>query len=272
MGKPVVRAVVLVEAVVVLGLVGWYVWAALGADPGAFVSPWLQNLWAPVVAVVLVATTLPVLVVASVVGGLAGGWGGGQGMADAPVAIGTVTGVARTGLSVNDQPQLAISMDVETPEGHRFAAVAHQIVDITQVAELAPGTVLPVRYRPDRPGVVALDDGADPARAQAAFNAVMVRAGMTTERNLDIAARGVRTQGVVSSVRPTGRLHLGNPEMEVGLGVTRPDGSVFHTSVVKLLPAASVARVQTGQVLTVHYLPEREDEVVFSTPANPGVR
>ncbi|GAA1452029.1 hypothetical protein [Nocardiopsis tropica] len=271
MGRSVVRSVVLVEAVAALGLVGWYAWAGVTAPPDAFVSPWLRNMWAPIGALVMLGTTLPMLGVASALGGLGGGLGRRE-AAGAPVGIGTVTGVARTGLSVNDQPQLAISMDVETPEGHRFSAVAKNVVDITQVAELVPGTVLPVRYLHDRPGVVFLDRGEDPALVQAAYNAVMVRAGLTTERNLDIAARGVRAQGVVSSVRPTGRLLNGNPEMEIGLGVTRPDGSLFHAAVVKVLPASSVVSVQVGRVLTVHYLPEREEELVLQTPANPGVR
>jgi len=271
MVRTVVRSVVLSEALVAAGLVGWYLWAGVSASPDAFVSPWSENVWAPVVALVMMATTLPLLGAASVLGGLGGGLGAKE-MAGAPVAIGTVTGVVRTGVSVNDQPQLAISMDVETPEGRRFTAVAKQVVDITQLADLVPGTVLPVRYLHDRPGVVALDRGDDPALVQAAYNAVMVRAGLTTERNLDIAARGTRAQGVVSSVRPTGHLLDGNPEMEIGLGVTRPDGTVFHTSVVKVLPASSVVSVQVGRVLTVYYLPEREDEVVLQTAANPGAR
>ncbi|WP_306370442.1 hypothetical protein [Nocardiopsis sp. CC223A] len=107
---------------------------------------------------------------------------------------------------------------------------------------------------------------------QAGAVAVMLRAGLTTPRALEIAAHGIAAQGVITEVRPTGNLVDGNPEMDVEVAVTRPDGGVFHTRTVKRLPARLSTSLQAGRVVTVHYIPGREDEITIQTPANPGVR
>ncbi|HWO62755.1 MAG TPA: hypothetical protein VNO31_22260, partial [Umezawaea sp.] len=84
----------------------------------------------------------------------------------APIGMGTVVGVSRTGLSVNDQPQLDIQLDVDTPDGRSFRGTARQIVDLTEMASVQPGAVLPVRYLPD--GRVALATDASQYELQAA--------------------------------------------------------------------------------------------------------
>lgn len=266
--RTVLRLVFVIEVLVGLGLLGGYLWLGVSAPADAFLSPWQTYMGMAIAGVVLLVTSFVPLMIASALSGL----GGGKEMANAPIAVGTVTDRRRTGLSVNDIPQIAITLDVETPEGHRFTAVAKELLDPAEVGRLEPGTTLAVRYRPDRPGVVALDRGGDPAAAQAAFNAVMLRAGLTTPRALEIAAHGIAAQGVITDVRPTGNLVDGNPEMDVEVAVTRPDGGVFHTRTIKRMPARLSTSLQTGRVVTVHYLPGNEDEITLQTPANPGAR
>ncbi|MFL1378213.1 MULTISPECIES: DUF3592 domain-containing protein [unclassified Nocardiopsis] len=265
--KAILRLVFVIEVLIALGLLGGYVWLGLNSPANAFLSPWETYMGMAIAGGVLLMTSFFTLRIVSSLSGL----GGAKAMANAPIAIGTVTDWRRTGLTVNDNPQIAITLDVETPEGYRFTAVAKELLDPAEVGLLESGATLPVRYRPDRPGVVAIDRSGDRAAAQAAFDAVMLRAGLTTPRALEIAAHGIPAQGVITEVRPTGNLVNGNPEMDVEVAVTRPDGSVFHTRTVKRLPARLSTSLQVGRVVTVHYIPGQEDEITIQTAANPGV-
>lgn len=256
-----VRAILLVS---MIGMACWYLVAGLtGEDPGDGTSPWLEHNLVPIIAV---SFLLPMFLIACTP------WrvnSNSRALRDAPIGIGTVTGVRRTGASINDQPQVVISMTVRTADGQRFDSVAKEIVGIDEVAALAPGIVLPVRYRPGNTALVELDKSADKAAAQAVYDEVRVHSGLTTPRLLEITRRGVRATAVVATARATGRLVDGNPELVLTLLVTRPDGTSFETTVDKVITANLVGHVQVGRVLTVHYLPGEEHEVALQLPANP---
>ena len=96
----------------------------------------------------------------------------------------------------------------------------------------------------------------------------MIRKGVTTQEKLDIAAKGVAAQAVVQSLSVPGEIRNGNSRLDLGLVVTRPDGSTFVTRVEKFLPPGSVSQVQVGRVVQVRYLPGNESEVVLALPAN----
>jgi len=186
-----------------------------------------------------------------------------------PIGIGTVVGVRRTGIAVNDRPQLAIGLTVRTADGQTFDSVAKEFIDVSGIAAMVPGTVLPVRYAPGRTDEVAVDRGADPAAVQAVLNQVHIRAGLSSPHLVDIAARGVRANAVVAAARPTGRLVGGNPELVLTLLVNRADGTSFETVVDKVIAANLVGHIQVGRVVTVHYLPGAEHEVALQLPVNP---
>jgi hypothetical protein len=76
---------------------------------------------------------------------------------DAPIAIGTVTGVTRTGRVRKGRPRLDIRLQVDTADGRSWAATARQAVDATELAIVRPGTLVPVRYLTDGRVVLATD-------------------------------------------------------------------------------------------------------------------
>jgi len=68
---------------------------------------------------------------------------------------------------VNNNPRLILMLDVETADGTSFRGIADEDFTITALARLAPGQVLPVRYRPAvMDHYVALARDADPAEVQ----------------------------------------------------------------------------------------------------------
>jgi hypothetical protein len=194
--------------------------------------------------------------------------GNSRALRSAPLGVGTITGVRRTGLAVSDRPQVAIGMTVRTGDGHAFDAVAKEFVDTAEIGSLTPGTVLPVRYLPGR-SVVKLDRGADTTEAQAVLTRVHVHDGLVSPHLLDVIARGVTATAVVGAARATGRLVAGHPELVLTLLVTRPDGTAFEATVDKVVPANLVGHVQVGRVRTVHYLPGAEHDIALQLPANP---
>ncbi|MBN6033651.1 hypothetical protein [Amycolatopsis sp. 195334CR] len=239
-----------------IGLVCTAFWVAgglSGDDEFAWLNGWLAG---------------PILVLASLpfafLRGLSGAFGGvPREFRDAPIGIGTVTGVARTGLSVNDHPELEIQLRVDTPDGRSFPASARQIVDLTDLAAVQPNATLPVRYLPD--GRVALATDAALPELQAALNRVQVAKGWMTPNQLRIAEQGVDARAVVLAMTPTGHTADGRSEVTLGLRITRGDGTTFDLTQEKKLPPSAVGQVQPGMVVRVKYLPHDESEVALVT-------
>jgi hypothetical protein len=177
----------------------------------------------------------------------------------APIGMGTVVGVGRTGLSVNDQPQLDIQLDVDTPDGRTFRGTARQIVDLTEMAAVRPGAVLPVRYLPD--GRIALATDAPQHELQAALDQIQLAKGQITPKQLHIARNGLEAQAVVLAMAPTGEVRQGRSVVQLTLRVTRPDRTMFDVTQEKALPPTAIGHVQPGAVVRVMYLPHDESEV-----------
>ncbi|WP_448810447.1 hypothetical protein [Agromyces bauzanensis] len=64
------------------------------------------------------------------------------------LALARVESIRRTGLSVNDQPQVEISLTVSPRHRPAYTTLHRQIVDIVELAQLQPGSIIVVR-RPD---------------------------------------------------------------------------------------------------------------------------
>ncbi len=83
---------------------------------------------------------------------------------DAAVGIGTVQSVSETGTYINEQPHVRIDLSVEAADGKTFQSHAKLVVPLTDLAVVRPGTIIPVRYLPDRLDRVEIDLSADSAR------------------------------------------------------------------------------------------------------------
>jgi hypothetical protein len=185
----------------------------------------------------------------------------------APIGIGTVTGVTRTGRSVNGQPELDIHLRVDTSDGRTFPATARHVVDLTDLTAVQPNAILPVRYLSD--GRVALATDAPTHELQAALDRVHVAKGWLTPKQLRITEYGVTASAVVVSTTPTGHHEDGRSEVRVRLLVTRPDGTTFELTQDKKLPPTSIAQIQPGMVVRVKYLPHDESDVAVLTTLAP---
>ncbi|MGO4615299.1 hypothetical protein AB4305_12595 [Nocardia sp. 2YAB30] len=251
-------------------MVGYYVYHAVTYVPTSKYEPAGMGWLGFEMALPILALTLIPLVFAFTGEGIAAAFTGHNSarFRDGPTGLGTVESFAQTGLTLNDQPQVRIEFSVEGADGKVFHSSAKTIVPLTQLALLRPGVVLPVRYLPDRTDKVEVDLSGDASAAQRAMNESLICKGITTRHKLDIAERGIATQAVVQSLSVTGTIRDGHSEVELGLVVTRPDGSAFATRVTKFLAPGNVGQVQVGRILQARYLPDNESEVVIVLPAN----
>ncbi|MDU0288597.1 hypothetical protein [Saccharothrix longispora] len=243
---------------VCLALTGVWLHAGLtGEDGFAWLNGWLTG------PALLVSAVPTVFALSRAVDGSFAALRGGlpHEFRGAPVGIGTVVAVSRTGMSVNDQPQLAIRLQVDTPDGRSFPATAKQVVDLTELGAVQPGAILPVRYLPD--GRAALATDAPQHELQRALDLVQVAKGHVTPRQLHISEHGVDAQAVVLAMAPTGEVRNGRVVLRLALRVTRPDGSVFDLTQEKNAPPSAVPGLQVGSPVRVKYLPHDESEVAL---------
>jgi hypothetical protein len=240
--------------------VGMYVWHGLTADE---VMPWLNG-WmaAPIIAL----TVLPV--VFSFTGG---GFGGGsKALRNGPLAVGTIVDVQQTGMYINEQPQMRITMDVTTPDGQTFRGVAKQIVLLNEMSMVVPGVTLPVHYNPAKmDGTVRIANQADPAAVQEAFLRTRLATGEMSPEQYRVTQQGVDAQAVIVQMTPTGEVRNGGTVIDFVLQVTTPDGQTFESHPQKVIQPQQIASVQPGMVVQAQYIPgEDANQVLLALPVN----
>jgi hypothetical protein len=227
---------------------------------GAGPVPWLNGFLAGPICAVMVA---PILFrIAALLENSGSGGKIPASYRGAPIGMGTVISLSRTGLTVNNQPQLLIILDVDTQDGRTFRAEAKQLVDLTEMSAVQPGSLLPVRYRPGDSRVVLATDAA-PAELQQVLDQIHVAKGLVTPRQLQISQHGLETQAVVLSMAPTGEIRGDRAVVSMSMRVTRPDGSTFDVVQEKTFSPEMVAKAQPGAVVRVRYLPHDESEVII---------
>lgn len=177
---------------------------------------------------------------------------------DMPLAVGVVASVRATGLTVNNEPHVAIELEVLTPEGDRFPAQARHVVRRNEIGTLVEGVRLPVHHRPGATdGFVTIAAAIDDTAAQELSQRIDLSAGLLTEAQFHVLAHGFAAEAVVMRTEPTGVVEDGAVELELALSF---DGG--EVVVRQRVPQRAIAAVQVGSVVTVRYLPGAEPAVV----------
>ncbi|GAA2171707.1 MULTISPECIES: hypothetical protein [Glycomyces] len=243
----------------------YFVYGLTSDNPMPWVSGWMAG-------PIILLTTLPMFSIGRLADGAMRELRGhtARGFEGAPIAMGTIVSAQRTGLSINDQPQLEILFDVDTMDGQSFRGVAKAIIDLTELASVVPGAILPVRYRPgSTDGKIAIAADAPQHELQAVLDRVRVAKGLVSPRQLQIAEQGVEAKAVVLAMAPTGDLQGDRAVMDIKFRVTRADTTTFDLDQRKPIDAGALAQLQPGMVVRVRYLPHDESELVVLTTLNP---
>jgi hypothetical protein len=243
----------------------YFVYGLSSDNPMPWVSGWMAG-------PIILLTTLPMFSIGRLADGAMRELRGhtARGFEGAPIAMGTIVSAQRTGLSINDQPQLEILFDVDTMDGQSFRGVAKAIIDLTELASVVPGAILPVRYRPgSTDGKIVIAADAPQHELQAVLDRVRVAKGLVTPRQLQIAEQGVEAKAVVLAMAPTGEIQGDRAVMDIKFRVTRADNTTFDLDQRKPIDAGALAQLQPGMVVRVRYLPHDESELVVLTTLNP---
>lgn len=70
---------------------------------------------------------------------------------------GKILKVWQTGISLNDQPQIGMDLEVHPPSGAPYQAQTKMIVPLIKIPQVQPGAVLPVKISRTDPDKVVLD-------------------------------------------------------------------------------------------------------------------
>jgi len=184
------------------------------------------------------------------------------------LVIGKIVSLERTGTLVNHQPQVDIAIKFTTNEGEEITASERRIVSLTDLPQVQPDMMVPIRYDPSNPQKIKIDMDSEQADLQDAFNKLMVAEGKASEESINIAKYGVKTKGVILSSKPTGNIINDMGEITFHIKVTRPDyDDTFETTVNKPVPQNMLPSTLPGSVIDVFYLPEDEKNIVIGWKA-----
>jgi hypothetical protein len=180
-----------------------------------------------------------------------------------PLVFGTIVSVNRTGMLVNHQPQVDITVQFSIIDGQPLTGSDRRVVPLTELAQIQPGAMVPLRYNPEKPAEIMIDTQTDQATLQEGYNQWRVRQGLATQESMDIAKQGVRAHGVILAMQPTGRIVQGHAEIRFEIKVTRPNGSMFEAECTKVWESQHVPKVQPGCVVDIYYMPYNEQKVTM---------
>jgi protein-disulfide isomerase len=77
-------------------------------------------------------------------------------MANGVVGQATIDSVTDTGVTVNENPQIALALTVTIPGKDPYQATLTQVVSRLAIAGFQPGSTVPVRVSPDDPQVLMI--------------------------------------------------------------------------------------------------------------------
>lgn len=115
-----------------------------------------------IIIVSVAAAIIPVVLILKKLGGMSAA--NQRLLAQGVPANARIVQVGSTGLTVNDSPQLQVTMEVQPPPapGYRadaapFMATTSILVPVYAMARVCPGATVPVRFDPATPANVAID-------------------------------------------------------------------------------------------------------------------
>jgi len=77
-------------------------------------------------------------------------------MATGIVGQATIDSVTDTGVTINENPEIAIALTVTVPGGEPYKATLKQVISRLAIAGYQPGATVPVRVSPDDPQVLMI--------------------------------------------------------------------------------------------------------------------
>lgn len=167
-----------------------------------------------------------------------------------------ITGMRQTGVSLNDQPQVELSLEVSTAMQSGYPVTVKEFVPLMLIGVLGSGAPLPVKVDPMNPENVVIEW----EQAGGAMGQPVVQPGDATQedpgareaekqRLLQVGVPG--TAHVVSSA-PTGQTdNVGRPVYNLTLRVEVPGREPMQGPALVGIPPERIAHVEAGDTFPI---------------------
>lgn len=190
--------------------------------------------------------------------------------------IGILRKVQRTGMYVNEQPQLVLSFDAVLADGSPTPVTVTEIVSLTDLHRLKEGGVFAICYDPESCRG-SFDGSADKEHLQDMFDRYMAKRnprGFTYEQRVALRTRGIRRKALLTDLRLTGEEEEGCREVKLTVRIDEKDGSERILQRTSWMTEAELESLVVGKLVTLEIVEDDppwfsilQDAELFGTPA-----
>ncbi len=158
--------------------------------------------------------------------------------------------VQRTGLQVNNQPQLQITALVIEGQGS-FQVVMKEVISLAQISQFSPGQTISIVYQRTADGIDAALD------ATGGADDIITK---SQELLMRLNATGLPAIAVVTQFTPTGVVvNVDNLLVKLDVSVQGPSGA-FPSVIYGVFGSSGLHKYQPGKQISVRYDPQSLQE------------
>ncbi|MFZ9388149.1 MAG: hypothetical protein ACO25B_09730 [Chitinophagaceae bacterium] len=167
--------------------------------------------------------------------------------------------VKDTGVTINNNPQVKLILEVRNSYGQKYQAETRVIVSRINPGAYAPGMEVPVKIDPENEQNVVLDfsrPATPPRSAGSTPDTEKLKADLEKmqQENNALAGTGIPARAIIRKYTWLGAYVNGNnPFAELELEVLPDNAPAFSSKARGVIAEASLAKYQPGQVIFVKY-------------------
>lgn len=185
--------------------------------------------------------------------------------------VGFIRGIQRTGLTINDQPQLLIQLDVLDENGTVFQASCKEIIPLEMLFLLTSSMLLPVRYKSSNKESISIDPNPSEEKIYDVIDRYFCLKhphSSTLEERRALRQYGVKTKALITDLRLTGKEENGDMEAEVTIRITDNQKGDIIAKRTMYLTNRMLESIIVGKYVDVRILPNSANQFSFILKAN----
>jgi hypothetical protein len=186
----------------------------------------------------------------------------------------TILQLRETGLRINEQPQIALTLEVRPTNRPAYQTEAKMIISYLQAAQFQPGALLDVRVDPADPNKVAIAGVMGPAMMGGGMG-MMGQSPMQQQQTqqmlmeMEVFSNNLRNSGLSAPAKILNAANMGvnvngnNPLMSFQLEVQPPGAPTFQAMAKGVIGESAVHKYQAGSTIWVKYDPDNTSQVAL---------
>lgn len=179
-----------------------------------------------------------------------------------------IIGASDTGVTMNDSPQVRLTLQVTPADRPPFQAIATTFVGRLQIGMIVPGASVTVRYDPNDISKVAIESLGAPAMGSA--NVAAIQAAMQSQDQYYEQLRKTGEEAlakILTAEEMNIRVEGGGSMFRLTFEVTPRIGSPFKAETQAAIADSSRAKYSVGKMVYVRYDPANKGQVALDRAA-----